>query len=186
MLSGALASWQIGTLLVVGEQYISATAVPLGVSAVFSVGPALARILSSTSNSSDLHKAILSGVVACRLGIPLGRLGDAMQRPSDATPWGVVSVETTGVTPVSIGPGGFDRHEGHLEILIHTTALSGTSAVRAVEDALAEGLRAGRSVSYASTSAMITSFGYAKDELLDGIFRRRVRVTWEAYITRPR
>jgi hypothetical protein len=140
----------------------------------------------SVPNESDLHKALMLGVLSCNLGIPLGEQNAPFERPTDGALWGLVGVEALRKTIGSIGPGGYDVHEGTLTVVLYAPRLSGTAALRAMETRLAEGLRIGRVLSFAATTAIVVGSGAVRDAPASGtLYSRAVEFSWQAHLTRP-
>jgi hypothetical protein len=136
------------------------------------------------SDSTDLEKALLQGVVDCGIGLPIAQDNTPFERPADGSPWARAFVVLNQPRPATLGDGGEDGYTGFTQVDLNYPLNSGTADVIAKAAELERFFFAGRRLNYGQTQATVSSCGRSRGREVDGWYRVSVTIMWFARVSR--
>jgi hypothetical protein len=131
-----------------------------------------------------LRSALLQGLGASPLSLPLAVENAPFEKPADGLPWAMATVLMNQPSVATLGSDGEDAHDGILQVDLNYPMLTGEAAVTAKADQLASFFKAGERLSYQSVELTVLSCGRSRGREVNGYYRVSVTVSWFARVPR--
>lgn len=136
------------------------------------------------TNATDLEKALLQGVEACGLGLPIAGENLPFTHPQDGTPWARVLLELGQPFVATLGNGGDDGYIGYIQLDLNVLPHSGTAEARAKAEIVEAFFTAGTRLNYGSARATVTACGRSRGREVEGWYRVSMTISWQARVKR--
>jgi hypothetical protein len=136
------------------------------------------------ANTTDLEKALLTGVVDADLGLPIAQPNAAFDRPVDGSPWARAFVEMNQPSVATMSTAGEDGYTGYIQLDLNYPLHRGTADVIAKAAQVESFFWAGRKLTYAQAQATVSSCGRSRGREVDGWWRVTMTITWFARVKR--
>lgn len=130
-------------------------------------------------SQSGIRKALVAGLEALSLGIPLNYPNMPAKTPLDA-PCGDVSFVFNNPEVFTLGENGEDLHTGFCQVLLKYPSGTGDSALLQKADLIREGFSAGSRKFYMTQEVVIENCGMGDYDTLDGKFVCPITIYWYA------
>lgn len=132
-----------------------------------------------------IRTALMQGLAAAELGLPLLMPNGTGRKPDANRPWAMAHVIHALPTPATLGAAGEDAHSGILQVDLNYPLKSGLSDALTTADRAADFFHAGRRLGEPGAWVTITACGYTPGREIDGWYRLSLTVTWSARVPRP-
>jgi len=133
----------------------------------------------------DINAALVQGLVASSLGLPIGHEGRDFDPPAPDAPWCSWFNLPASTDPISIGVGGNDETTGIFQVDLNYPLNKGTADILAAVQALRDYFVSGRRLEYNGQCLHIRRVVRNNLRPVDGWQQINVSIYYDATTTRP-